>query len=498
MRAPDVKKFAMLPISVAADQQESETEGVGVLRPSQWPPVPRALVPAMLLPGAATALAALPTRISTASAAMAYVVAVVGAAMVGGSLAGFLASALSFLALNFFFTPPLHTLNVGKSEDVVALVGFLVVSAAVGTLLSRALTQQARAEQRERESRLLQHLGTRLLAGEAPERVLESFAAAVAALFPVVRCEITFEPDGRVAAAVGTEPHPASTAEEFPMAVQGQAIGSIRAFVTPDHSLAPEERQLIETFAGQMALALEGKRLADVAKDAQVDAERSSLQAALFSSVTHDLRTPLASITASVTSLQDPDAALSPEDRGELLETIDQEAERLNRLVGNLMDLSRSRAGALVPAKRPTPIEEVIEGVLARMEPVLRDHPLRVVLREGLPEVPMDVVQIDQVITNLLENAAKFSPPDSQISVQAAAWQGSVQVKIANGGTSIPAEMRERVFEPFIRADGNTAGTGLGLAIARAMIVAHGGTIWIEEAPGGGTAVVFRLPSPGS
>jgi two-component system sensor histidine kinase KdpD len=109
----------------------------------------------------------------------------------------------------------------------------------------------------------------------------------------------------------------------------------------------------------------------------------------------------------------------------------------------------------------------------------------------------MDVVQIDQVITNLLENAAKFSPPASQISLQAASWQGSVQVRIANAGMSIPTEMRERVFEPFIRADGNTAGTGLGLAIARAMVVAHGGTIWIEEAPGGGTAVVFRLPAPG-
>ena len=498
MRALDVKKFAMWPVSVAADQRESETGGVGVLRPSQWPPMLRAVVPAVLLPGAATALAALPTRVSTASAAMAYVIAVVGAATVGGSLAGFLASALSFLALNFFFTSPVHTLNVGKSEDVVALVGFLVVSAAVGTLLSRALTQQARAEQRERESRLLQHLGTRLLAGEAPERVLESFAAAVAALFPVVRCEITLEPEGRVAATAGSEPSSGSTVEEFPMAVRGQAVGSIRVLVSPDHgSLAPEERQLIQTFAGQMALALEGKRLADVAKDAQVDAERSSLQAALFSSVTHDLRTPLASITASVTSLQDPDAALSPVDRGELLETIHQEAERLNRLVGNLMDLSRSRAGALVPAKRPTPIEEVIEGVLARMEPVLRSHRLNIVLREGLPEVPMDVVQIDQVITNLLENAAKFSPPASQISLQAASWQGSVQVRIANAGMSIPTEMRERVFEPFIRADGNTAGTGLGLAIARAMVVAHGGTIWIEEAPGGGTAVVFRLPAPG-
>jgi two-component system, OmpR family, sensor histidine kinase KdpD len=453
------------------------------------------VLPAIVLPGAATALAALPAQTSTTSAAMAYVVAVIGAAMVGGSPAGLLASALSFLGLNYFFTPPLHTFSVDKAEDVVALVGFLVVSAAVGTLLSRALTQQARAERRERESRLLQHLGTRLLAGDPPTRVLESFATAVADLFPVTRCEITLEPDGRVVGAAGARAPEGSTVDEFPMIVQGQLVGSIRTFVSPDRGgLAPGERQLIQTFSGQMAMALEGKRLADVARGAQVDAERSSLQAALFSSVTHDLRTPLASITASVTSLQDPDAGLSDRDRGELLETIRQEAERLNRLVGNLMDLTRSRAGALVPAKRPTPIDEVIEGVLARLEPTLRGHPLNIALREGLPDVPMDVLQIDQVLTNLLENAAKFSPPGSEITVQAARWQDSVRVRIANAGSSIPPDLREKVFEPFVRADGEAAGSGLGLAIARAMVVAHDGAIWIEDAPGGGMAVVFRLP----
>jgi two-component system, OmpR family, sensor histidine kinase KdpD len=210
--------------------------------------------------------------------------------------------------------------------------------------------------------------------------------------------------------------------------------------------------------------------------------------------VTHDLRTPLASITASVTTLQDTAAELSPDDRLELLETIRQEAERLNRLVGNLMDLSRLRAGALVPSKRPTAIDEVIEGVLVRMEPTLRRHRLNVLLREDLPDVPMDVVQVDQVLTNILENATKFSPPGSEITVQAARWEGSVQVRISNQGTAIPPSMRDRVFEPFVRADESRGGTGLGLAIAQAIVVAHGGTIWIEDAPGGGTGVVFRLP----
>jgi two-component system sensor histidine kinase KdpD len=476
----------------------AETGGVRILSPARWPPFVRVAVPAVVLPAAATALDLLPGRVSTASAAMAYVVAVTGAAMVGGSISGLVAAVLSFLALNFFFTPPLHTFSVRKTEDLVALVAFLLVSAAVGTLVSRALAQQARAERREREARLLQHLGTRLLAGDPPTRVLASFARAVAELFPVARCEVALEPDGRLVAAVGRETSTELSMEDFPMVVQGQQVGSIRTFTGPDRgSLSPGERQLVETFGAQMALALEGKRLADVARDAQVDAERSSLQAALFSSVTHDLRTPLASITASVTGLQDPDAELTADDRRELLDTIRQEADRLNRLVGNLMDLSRVRAGALVPDTRLTPIDEVIEGVLTRLEPALRGHPLNVQLRDDLPDVPMDVLQIDQVLTNLLENAAKFSPPSSQITVQAARWQDSVQVRVANSGPPVRPDMREKVFEPFVRGDGGAAGTGLGLAIARAIVVAHGGRIWLEDAPGGGTAVVFQLPAGG-
>ncbi|MGH2678361.1 MAG: sensor histidine kinase [Actinomycetota bacterium] len=455
----------------------------------------RIVAPSVLLPAAVTALVALPIRVSTASAAMAYVLAVIGAAIVGGSGAGLLASLLSFLALNFFFTPPLYTLSVGKPEDLVALVVFLLVSTLVGALVSRANVQRQRAERREREARLLQHLGTRLLSGDTPRSVFESFGRALIDLTGLARYEVVIEPDGRLEAEVGGSPERGLTSEDFPLTVGGELVGTVRIFPTPDAPpIGEEERHLIRTFTAQMALALEGKRLADVARDAQVDAERSGLQAALFSSVTHDLRTPLAAITASVTGLQDPGARLDERDRQELLETIRQEAHRLNRLVGNLMDLSRMRAGALVPSKRPTPIDEVIEAVLARMEPQLHGHRLNVMLREDVPEVPADVVQLDQALTNILENAAKFSAPGSQITIQTARWHDTVQVRVADQGTRIPPELRERVFEPFVRGDGEAAGTGLGLAIARAVVVAHGGTIHIEDAPGGGTTVVFRLP----
>jgi two-component system, OmpR family, sensor histidine kinase KdpD len=458
--------------------------------------VARSAAAAVIFPGLITLIAALPVSVSTTSAALGYVLGVTAAAVTGGSAAGLGASILAFLALNYFFTPPLYTFVVDKTEDLVALVVFLLVSVVVGTLVSRTLAQRAVAQRREREARLLHHLSTRLLSGEPPDRVLERFAAAVTDLFGLARCEVTVDVGERITAEAGGPSTAGLQSETFPVAAHGQEVGRITTFLDPDAAgLGQDERDLVRTFAGQMALALEGLRLSAEARDARVDAERSRLQAALLSSVTHDLRTPLASITAAVTSLLGAGADFSPDDHRDLLETIHQEADRLNRLVGNLLDVSRLRAGALVPSKRLEAIDEVIEGVLARLDPLLRGHHLNVVLREDLPEVPMDVLQIDQALTNILENAAKFSPPNSQISISAARWQDEVQVRVADQGHGIPADLRDRVFEPFVHSeDGPAAGTGLGLAIAHAVVVAHGGTIWIEPAPGGGTAVLFRLP----
>lgn len=453
------------------------------------------VVPAVVLPAIVTGMAALPFRVSRTTAALAFVLTVTAAALVGGFPAGLTASLISFLALNFFFTPPVGTLSVGKTEDLVALVVFLLVSAVVGALVSRATAQRHRAERREREARLLQHLGTRLISGESPTRVLESFGRALVELTGVAHYEARLEPGDRIEAEVGESAQPGMGMEAFPIVVGGERAGEIRTYSpSSDTYLAEGERHLVRTFAAQLALALEGTRLATVAREARVDAERSKLQAALLQSVTHDFRTPLASITASVTGMLDPEAHLSRADRRELLDTIQQEAERLNRLVGNLLDLSRLRAGALTPSRQPAAIDEVIEGVVGRMEPVLRSHTLKLVLRDDLPDLPIDVVQIDQALTNIFENAAKYSPPGSQITVSAARWEGTVQVRIADQGPGIPSDARSRAFEAFERGEDSGGGTGLGLAIAHAVVTAHGGSIWIEDAPGGGAAVVFRLP----
>jgi two-component system sensor histidine kinase KdpD len=423
---------------------------------------------------------------------MAFVLAVTSAAVVAGMPAGLTASLLSFLSLNFFFTPPVGTFSVRKTEDLVALGVFLVVSATVGALVSRALAQRARAEVREREARLLQHLGTRLLSGEPAEEVLEHFGAAAIDLLGLARYEA--EISKGVSIAAGDARRPDLVEERFPLMVRSNEIGAIRAYTAPGRRLDEPEHQLIRTFATQLSLAFEEARMATLARTSKLDADRSKMQAALLSSVTHDLRTPLASITASVTGLLDSDARFDDAQRHDLLETIRQEAERLNRLVGNLLDLSRLRAGALTPSRRPAQVDEIIEGVLARMEPQLRGHRLKVILREGLPQVPVDVVQLDQVLTNLLENAAKYSPEGTEINVATARWEGAVQVRIADQGRGIPADQRDSVFEPFARGSDDGRGSGLGLAIAHAVVQAHGGTIWAEDAPGGGTAIVFRLP----
>ena len=459
------------------------------------PRLVRGAVASVAPPGVVTLGALLPVEIPTTTAALLYVLAVVVAAATGGLASGLVASVLSFLALNFFFTPPFHTFGVEETADLVALAVFLAVSATVGTMLSRVLEQRTRAERREREARLLHHLGTRLRSGVPTEEVLRSLARSVLELFDLARCEIISElADGPIVAERLNGHADVGRDEIIPITVHDRELGRIVAVPNGSHPmLTTEERGVIQTLATQIALAIDGMRLGSEAEEARLEAETNRLRAALFSSVTHDLRTPLASITASVSSLLEDESPLEGAARRELLETIDEEAGRLNRVIGNLMDLSRMRAGAVTPSKAPTAIDELIEGVIARSGSLLRDHDIRLMLRENLPEIPVDLVQIDQALTNVLENAARFTPAGRRITVAAARWRDGVQVRIADRGPGIPREERERVFEPFVRGD-SSAGTGLGLAIARAIVEAHGGTIRVTDEPGGGAALVIELP----
>ncbi len=456
----------------------------------------RAVVAAMGPPALVTLLALLDRRPPTAIAAVLYVLAVAAASGIAGAAAGLTASILSFLALNFFFTPPLHTFVADKAQDLVALVVFLLVSIITGLLLSAAVREKARAERREAQTRLLNQLSSGLLSGQSLEDVLGKFATNLLRLLDLARCEIEIvmsrllEIDRSASNARG-EPY------ELALTNRGEHVGALR--VTPPairKRLDGEEREVVESVAGQLSLALESLRLSDEVQRAQFEAETARLRAALFSGVTHDLKTPLSAITASVTSLQDG-SRFTPEEQHEHLDTIRQEAEHLDRLITNLMDLARLRAGALVPSKVPAAIDELIEAVVARLRPVLAGRDVQVHLRGELPEMPMDVVQMDQLLTNLIENAAKFSPARAPIQVSAVGNADQIRVTVTDKGPGIPPAERTRIFQPFERATEDVAGTGLGLAIAQAVVGAHGGRIWAQDAPGGGAAVTFELPVNG-
>jgi two-component system sensor histidine kinase KdpD len=338
---------------------------------------------------------------------------------------------------------------------------------------------------------------SRLLSGSDRDEVLRDLAASIRTLYGLKGCRISVAGPGgdqRVRAVSGDADE--SVAATIPLVADGREVGAITMYGSSLSAAMGPEGEVLKTFVGQLALALEGMRLGEEAAEARMEAAESGIRAALFSSVTHDLRTPLASITASASSLLEEGVPFTDDQRRELLRTILEESERLNRLVGNLMDLSRLRAGALTPSLEPVALEDVVTAVLHRMRSQVEGRPVRVRIREDLPAVPMDVVQMDQVLTNLIENAVRYAPADTEITLTGVRWHDAVEVRVSDRGPGIPPEDRAKVFEEFYRrdVDGRRGGTGLGLAIARAVVLAHGGAMWVEDTPGGGATVGFRIP----
>jgi two-component system sensor histidine kinase KdpD len=422
--------------------------------------------------------------------------AVVAAAAYGGRRTGMAASVVAFLSLNFFFTGPYHTFTVARLADLIALFVFLAVSVIVGALLARVLEERERAQRRVVEAHFLDRITARLISGDRPENALGEFARDLVGMFDLDRCEIhlTNRPEP-IVAGDGSGEREAQRLEVVLGA--GGALGTVvamRAHGAP--AFGTVERSFLQALAAQAALALERASLDDEVHRARLDSEAAGLRAALFSSVTHDLRTPLASIKASASGLLDASASYSEAQRDDMLRTVVEEADRLNRIVANLLDLARMRAGALTPTRQPIWIHDLVNAVLARMGRRLEGFDVRVNLRGDLPPIYADSLQMDQVLTNIVENAARFSPPGAEIAITAARWQGTVQLRVADRGPGIAAEDRTRVFEEFYRKDagGGRGGSGLGLAIARAIVVGHDGRIWVEGAPAGGAVLVVEMP----
>lgn len=460
---------------------------------------PRGAFIAVVAPAVA-AVASIPlSRNGSASAIALFLLAIVISAVAGGLYAGSISALLSSLALPFLYGSPGFRLRLNGTEEVVTAIVFLAVALVVGLLVGGAVDERARATRREREARLLGYLSTKLLSGEVPDRVLDDFANVLLEPFGLAECEITVELDGTRLHARSVRP---DVRAGGPDSVVSLVVGTI-AFGTlrvqrPQgrRPLSADEQLLLEAAAKQAAAALDRARLDARARLAQLDSETNQLRAAMFSSVTHDLRTPLASIKAGVTSLLDPSVEYDGSQQHELLTTILEETDRLNGLVGNILDLAKIRAGALTPVRSNASLDETVEAVVARLGPRLGQVSIVLDGADDLPDVPVDGVQIDQVLTNLLENAARYSPEGGVVEVSVASSGDRVQVRVVDRGPGIPVEDRERVFEAFYRGQSSpeTPGSGLGLAIANAIVTAHGGRIWVEGGPGGGTAVVFEIP----
>jgi two-component system, OmpR family, sensor histidine kinase KdpD len=456
----------------------------------------RALAVAVGGPALATVLASTLNPSGTSVPALLYLLAVLATALFGRPLVALLSVAVSYVGFDYFFSPPVRHLLGLQRIDVVALLCFLAGGVAVSTSVARTLRARSLAGLRGRQLEALYTYMAAVLTGASLEEALPSLASALRRAYQVEGCAMHVTGPSPHTTVVATDGDVSSSGGNVvPLEVGGRVVGRVELFGHSALTRRAEAAQ-VKAFAVQLALTLERTRLREEAASARREAEASHARAALFSSVTHDLKTPLASIKTSASNLLE-EGLFSAEDRGELIHTILEETERLERLVSNIMSLSRLRSGTLAPAPESVLIEDVVGSVLRRLRLVLAGREVSVLSEREASTALVDVVQIDQVLSNLLENAARFSPPRTPIEVRIAATEEDVVVRVVDRGSGFAADVRHDAFREFVRgnADGHAQGAGLGLAIAQAIVVAHRGEIWIEDTPGGGATLAFRLPS---
>ncbi|MEP7356092.1 MAG: ATP-binding protein [Anaerolineales bacterium] len=438
--------------------------------------------------------------LNTPIIALLYLLPVGLGASLGGLSFGILASFLAFLTFNYFFIPPFYTLYVHQTQDLLVLVVFLGVAVTVSQLLGQAQSGLAAAQARERETTSLYELSTALtgLRGEGP--IAQALAERVMEISGAQAVELVFRAGANGSEQTCRLPDGAQRPGAAPLAVlplttaRGR-IGEIRLW-RPGPKLSPTEERLLATFAGHGALALEHALLSQAETQARILDESDKMKSALLSSVSHELRTPLATMKAAITSLRSGEVDWAAPARQDLLEVVEEELDHLNRLVGNLLDMSRIEAGALKPNRVWLSLAEVAGGPLTRMRRALAQHRVAVQISDDLPLVPADYVQLDQVFTNLISNALKYAPAGSTITIKAwPAGRETLQVRVQNQGPPVPAEHLDHIFEKFYRvtAADRVTGTGLGLSICKGIIEAHGGRIWAENLPDG-LAFNFTLP----
>ena len=413
------------------------------------------------------------------------------AALLGGMLPALASAAVGSLMLNYYFTPPTHTWTIADPENIVAIVIFVAVAVSVASVVDLAARRTHQAARLRAESEVLSFLAGSVLRGETSldallERVRETFGMDTVALLERESDVAPWTCAGSAGGTAGVPPpeRPEDADVDMP-------VGDHMALALSGRVLPAEDRRVLAAFAAQAAVVLDRQRLVGEAERARELAEGNRIRTALLAAVSHDLRTPLAAIKAAVTSLRADDVAWSAEDEAELLEAIEDGADRLDHLVGNLLDMSRLQTGTVAPLFREIDLDEVVPMALVGVP----ESAVTLDIPEDLPMVEVDPGLLERGVANIVENAVKYSPPDRPVLVSASALGERVELRVADRGPGVPDTAKDRIFEPFQRYGDapRGAGVGLGLAVARGFVEAMGGSLAAEDTPGGGMTMVLTL-----
>jgi len=436
-----------------------------------------------------------------------------------------LASFLGVALFDFFFVRPYFSFSVSDSQYLVTFVAMLTVGIVISNLTANVRSQAKVAAHRERRATVLYAMSKDLASSQSEDEIVRTavrhlnseFGSRNVILFPDANGRIVYPKtpslreslqaadlsvaqwvlDNNEIAGQGTHTLAGAEAIYFPLSNGESVVGVLVMLpVNLRRIFLPEQQKLLDTFLRQIAQAITRVRLAEQARKTQVDVEAERLRNSLLSSISHDLRTPLATIVGSASTLVEEDDTLKAEDKLELSHAIYDEAQRMSSLVNNILDMARLDAGAIELNKQWYPLEEIIGAVLTRLQKRLTDRLVTVKLPPGIPMIFVDAVMIEQVLINLLENALRYTPEGSSLEIMAEASSFAVEISVADQGPGIPKGIENQLFEKFyrVRHEAAQSGVGLGLAICRAIIEAHGGSIQAQNRPTGGAVFSFIIP----
>ena len=458
-----------------------------------------------------------------------YLAAILFTAVAYGLMPSLFAVLLSVVTYNFFFLPPIYSFTISDPANVMALIFFSIVAVLTSNLTARTREQVLSAQRRAKDATELYTFSRKLAATNDLDDLLWAFCYQVAALLKV-RIVVVLPEKGQIAVRAGYPPEDELDESDLAAAkwtwAHNQAAGRAsdtlpgarRLFLPmrtgrgivgvlgldrdrPGPILTPEERRLLDALSDLIAVAIERVQLAEDIDEARIAAEADRLRSTLLTSISHDLRTPLASIIGSITTLKTLKEPLDPQVKDELVTTIQEEAERLNRFVGNLLDMSRLESGALPIKRQVLDVGELVETALRRAARLVSHHRVEVAVEADLPMISGDATLLEQALFNLIDNAAKYAPAGSLIRVSARRSGDQLQLEVSDEGPGIPPDHLERIFDKFHRvaADGDKRppGTGLGLAICRGFVEALGGTLLAaNRADRRGAVFTITLPLP--